>query len=95
MTNQLEQVTSTTIQTPDLIPVSEWNKYYPYPSVGALRQLIHKVHLKHDLVKFKTDKGAKLDIETNDFEKVVRRLGKRLYIKVSAFNEWVENGQVA
>lgn len=31
---------------------------------------------------------------TNDFNsKVVRRIGKRMYIKVSAFNEWVEANQ--
>jgi len=24
----------------DLIPVSKWNNYYDYPTVGALRQLI-------------------------------------------------------
>lgn len=95
MTNYLDKVTDATTQTPELIPVSEWNKYFPYPSVGALRQLIHKVHLKQETVKFKTNKGAKLDIETNDFERVIRRLGKRLYIKVSAFNEWVEQGQIA
>ena len=24
------------------IPVSEWNSYYPYPKVGALRQMIYR-----------------------------------------------------
>ena len=24
----------------DLIPVSKWNEYYEYPTVGAIRQLI-------------------------------------------------------
>lgn len=24
----------------ELIPISKWNDYYPYPSVGALRQLL-------------------------------------------------------
>lgn len=29
---------------------------------------------------------------TNDFNsRVIRKMGKRLYIKVSAFNEWVES----
>ena len=77
MTNELEQVTTTTTQTPELIPVSRWNDFFPYPSVGSLRQYIFYAH-------------------QNGFNKVLRRLGKRLYIKVSAFNEWVETtGQVA
>ena len=60
-----------------LIPVSKWNEYYKYPTVGAIRQLIF--------------------YNTDNFEtKVVRKIGKRLYIKVSEFNEWVEkiNGKV-
>lgn len=96
MKNYFKQATDTTTQTPELIPVSEWNKYFPYPSVGALRQMIHKVHLKQCTVNFKKkNKGKNLNIETNNFESVIRRLGKRLYIKVSAFNEWVEKGQLA
>ena len=60
-----------------LIPVSKWNDYYEYPTVGAIRQLIY--------------------YNTDNFEtKVVRKIGNRLYIKVSEFNEWVEkiNGKV-
>ena len=35
---------------------------------------------------------------TDNFEsKVIRKIGKRLYIKISEFNEWIEktNGKVA
>lgn len=62
----------------DLIPVSKWNEYYEYPTVGAIRQLIF----------YNTD-----DFETKD----VRKIGKRLYLKVSEFHKWVEytNGKVA
>lgn len=28
--------------------------------------------------------------ETNNFNKVIKRLGNRLYISISAFNKWVE-----
>ncbi len=56
---------------PELIPVSEFNNFYAYPTVGALRQLIF--------------------YNTDDFvDKVVRRIGKRLYVKVPAFFELVE-----
>ena len=64
--NKDEQTT-----TPELIPVSEFNNFYAYPSVGALRQLIF----------YNTD---------NFVDKVVRRIGKRLYVKASAFFDWVE-----
>lgn len=57
--------------TPELIPVSEFNNFYIFPSVGALRQLIF----------YNTDNFA---------NKVIRRIGKRLYINYSAFLEWVE-----
>lgn len=56
---------------PELIPVSEFNNFYAYPTVGSLRQLIF--------------------YNTNNFvDKVIRRIGKRLYIKAPAFFEWVE-----
>ncbi len=55
----------------ELIPLSKWNDYYDYPTVGALRQLV-----------FYED--------TNGFNKVVRRVGKRIYIKTSEFFKWVE-----
>ena len=56
---------------PELIPVSEYNNFYIFPSVGALRQLIF----------YNTD---------NFVDKVIRRIGKRLYVKAPAFFEWVE-----
>ena len=56
---------------PDLIPVSKFNDYYAYPTVGSLRQLIY--------------------YNPDDFlNTVVRRIGKRLYIKTSSFFKWVE-----
>ena len=55
----------------DLVPLSRYNDFYPYPSVGALRQLLFH--------------------NTNGFaDKVIRRIGKRLYVKISAFKAWVE-----
>lgn len=61
----------------DLIPVSEFNKHYSFPKVGAIRQLIFR--------------------NTDDFNtKVIRKISKRLYIKVSALEQWIdENGKVA
>ena len=57
--------------TQDLIPISKWNDFYQFPSIGAIRQY-----------RF---------YNTNNFNDcVVKRIGKRLYIKVSAFNEWIE-----
>ena len=32
--------TTQTNQKPELIPVSKWNDYFDYPTLGALRQLI-------------------------------------------------------
>lgn len=55
----------------ELIPLTKWNDYYDYPTVGSLRQLVY----------FE---------DTNGFSKVIRRIGCRIYIKVSAFFDWVE-----
>lgn len=55
----------------ELIPLTKWNNYYDYPTVGSLRQLVY----------FE---------DTNGFSKVIRRIGCRIYIKVSAFFDWVE-----
>lgn len=62
------------IETLDLVPLSRWNDYYPYPTIGALRQLVF--HNEDDFRK-----------------RVTRTIGKRMYIKVSAFKEWVESTQ--
>ena len=58
---------------PDLIPLSKFNEYFKYPSVGALRQYNFNAH-------------------RNGFDKVIRRIGCRLYIFMPAFKEWVDNG---
>lgn len=55
----------------EFVPVSKWNEYFTYPSVGAIRQYI-----------FYNTNGF------NDY--VLRHIGKRLYIKVSSFFEWIE-----
>ena len=55
----------------ELIPLTKWNDYFDYPTIGTLRQLVY----------FE---------DTNGFSKVIRRIGCRIYIKVSAFFEWVE-----
>lgn len=54
-----------------LIPLAEWDKFYPYPTVKGLRQLLFKS-------------------EFNGFEKVVRRVGKKILILESAFFTWVD-----
>ena len=55
----------------ELIPLTKWNDYYDYPTVGTLRQLVY----------FEA---------TNGFSKVIRRIGSRIYLKVSAFFVWLE-----
>ena len=69
---QILSTENTTNLTQELIPVSKWNEYYDFPTVGALRQLI-----------FYKDK--------NGFNRVIRIVGKRIYIKVSEFFKWVED----
>lgn len=66
LSNQSKQKTQQ-----ELIPLTKWNDYYDYPTVGSLRQLVY----------FE---------DTNGFSKVIRRIGCRIYIKVSAFFDWVE-----
>ena len=75
-TQKQTEVQTITKREEELIPLSEWNNYYSFPSVGALRQLV-----------FYNKAG---------FNKVVRKISGRLYIKVSDFNQWVEeNGKIA
>ena len=64
------------LQIPELIPVSRFNDFFPYPSVGALRRCIFYSK------KYK-------------FENVIRKMGKRLYISVSAFNQWVKDNSIS
>ena len=61
----------TQLTTPELIPVSKFNDFIPFPSTGALRQLIF----------YNTDNFA---------DKVVKKIGKRIYISVSDFYTWVK-----
>lgn len=59
-------------KTLDLVPLSKFNDYFDYPSVGSLRQL-----------QF---------YNTDDFAtKVLRRIGKRIYVKISALQQWIED----
>lgn len=63
----------------DLVPLSRFNDYYDFPSVGALRNL-----------QFLNTYGFA--------DKVIRKLGKRIYVKISALQQWIEEtngGQVA
>ena len=55
----------------DLVPLSKFNDYFDYPSVGCLRQLTF----------YHKDGFA---------DKVIRWVGKRMYVKISALREWVE-----
>ena len=48
----------------ELIPLSKWNDYYDYPTVGTLGELVFYEN-------------------SNGFSKVIRRIGCRIYIKVS------------
>jgi hypothetical protein len=62
---------SANIERLDLVPLSKFNDYYDYPSVGSLRQL-----------DFYNKNGFA--------NKVIRLLGKRKYVKISALRDWVE-----
>lgn len=58
-------------QVPTLVPVSKFNDWIPYPTIGSLRQTIF--------------------FNTGNFnEKVIRKIGKRIYIHIPSFYEWVE-----
>lgn len=56
---------------PRLIPVTDWNKYHSYPSIGGLRHLIFYG-------------------KANGFERVVRRIGRRVLISEQDFFQWVD-----
>lgn len=73
MKTKLNPLQNSNNATMDLIPISRWNDYYPFPSVGALRQLLF--------------------YNKNEFSKVTRKIGNRIYIKVSDFFNWVEQNQ--
>lgn len=67
-----EKFTENALSKPELIPVTKWNTYFDYPTLGSIRQLIF----------YNTD---------NFNDKVLRKIGKRQYIKVSEFFKWVED----
>ena len=56
------------------IPVTKWNEYHDWPTLGGLRHLIFQA--KHGKV--------------NGFDKVVKRAGRRVLIDETAFFKWVE-----
>jgi hypothetical protein len=56
------------------IPVSQWNKYYAWPTVGSLRWMV-----------FKANQGEK-----TGFEHCLKRIGKRILIDTQLFFEWVD-----
>lgn len=56
----------------NLVPVSKFNNYYMYPTLGSIRQLIF------------SNKNGFRDV-------VIRCIGKRLYIKLDALSQWVED----
>ncbi len=60
-----------TVKLIDLVPLSRFQDYYDFPSVGALRNL-----------QFYNTFGFA--------DKVIRRVGKRIYVKISALEEWIE-----
>jgi hypothetical protein len=54
-----------------LLTISQWTKYYDYPTEGGLRHLIFNEKL-------------------NGFEKVVKRIGRRVLIDEEAFFKWAQ-----
>lgn len=70
------------IKNMDMCALSDWNKYFQYPSVPVFRQMI-----------FHSQYNNKYD----GIHKTVRRIGGRVFIKISAFFEWLDrqNGEVA
>jgi len=64
-------ITCDTSRLMDLVPLSKFQNYYDFPSVGSLRQL-----------QFYNTHGFA--------DKVIRKIGKRIYIKISALQDWIE-----
>lgn len=73
--NETFTTESETTTLTDLIPLSKWNEYYQFPSVGAIRQYVFRAN-------------------TNGFDRVIRRIGRKIYIKVSEFEKWIENNGI-
>lgn len=66
------------IRNMDMVLLSDWNKYFAYPKLDSFRQMIWQ------------SKNAPVD-KYNGLHKVTRNLAGRVYVKVSAFFEWLEN----
>ena len=58
-----------------LIPLSKWNEFFVYPSVATIRQLYFNAY------KYRK----------TDFDKCIKRVGKRIYIDVDNFKLWINN----
>lgn len=69
---QLVQTEPKQKEIPDLIPLSKFNEFFPYPTVAALRQYYFYGH-------------------KNGFINVVKHIGKRIYIDLNAYRNWVNN----
>lgn len=54
-----------------VIPLTKWNEYHTYPSVGGLRHLV-------------------FNAESNGFDAVIRRCGRRVLIDEQAFFEFLD-----
>lgn len=65
----------TQVEKERLIPLSKWNDYYPYPTVGALRQYYF----------YKDSNGFAEVCENGGMN------GGRILIKEKALFEWIEN----
>ena len=57
--------------SPRLIPLTQWNKFHPWPPLGGLRHLA-------------------FFSKRNGFEKVLRRVGRRVLIDERAFFAFVK-----
>lgn len=64
------------IQNMDMCLLSDWNKYFQYPKLNSFRQMLF--HNKYN------GKYVGLD-------KTVRKIGSRIFIKISTFFEWLDN----
>lgn len=70
------------IRNMDMCLLSDWNKYFEYPKCATFRQMIFH---------------SQYNNKYNGIDKTVRRIGNRIYIKISAFFEWLDrqNSEVA
>ena len=67
-------------QAPELIPVSKWNIYFPYPSVASLRMLIFRAkHNGFDTVVKKV--GKRNYISVSDFNTWIERQTNKAFKK--------------